>query len=235
MELHHEFTVPVPVGEAWETLLDIERVAPCMPGATVEAFDGKTVTGSVKVKVGPITVTYKGTAVFEERDDSAHRMVLVASGRETRGQGTARATVTGSLAEQDGGTAVSVRTELTVTGRPAQFGRGVMAEVGDRLVGQFAACLSERLTAPPQERQPEPAASETAASETAASETADGTGAAPAPSSGATATRPDESETEPLDLFRAAAVPVAKRAAVVLVAGAVVAWAVARLWRRGRG
>jgi carbon monoxide dehydrogenase subunit G len=225
MELHHEFTVPVPVGEAWETLLDIERVAPCMPGATVEAFDGKTVTGSVKVKVGPITVTYKGTAVFEERDDSAHRMVLVASGRETRGQGTARATVTGSLAEQDGGTAVSVRTELTVTGRPAQFGRGVMAEVGDRLVGQFAACLSERLTAPAQERQPEPAASETA----------DGTGAVPAPSSGATAARPDESETEPLDLFRAAAVPVAKRAAVVLVAGAVVAWAVARLWRRGRG
>jgi uncharacterized protein len=226
MELHHEFTVPVPVGEAWETLLDIERVAPCMPGATVEAFDGRTVTGSVKVKVGPITVTYKGTAVFEERDDSAHRMVLVASGRETRGQGTARATVTGSLAEHDGGTAVSVRTELTVTGRPAQFGRGVMAEVGDRLVGQFAACLSERLTAPPQER-PEPAATETATR----------TDTAPASSSGATSTataRTDESETEPLDLFRAAAVPVAKRAAVVLAAGAAVAWAVARLWRRGR-
>lgn len=148
MELHHEFTVPVPVHEAWRTLLDIERVAPCMPGAVVEDYDGKTVTGSVKVKVGPITVTYKGTAVFEEQDEKEHRMVLVASGRETRGQGTARATVTGTLTAQDGGTAVSVRTDLTVTGRPAQFGRGVLAEVGDRLVGRFARCLAERLGEP---------------------------------------------------------------------------------------
>ncbi|KUL21105.1 SRPBCC family protein [Streptomyces regalis] len=148
MELHHEFTVPVPVDEAWRTLLDIERVAPCMPGASVEEYDGKIVTGAVKVKVGPITVTYKGTAAFEEQDESAHHMVLVASGRETRGQGTARATMTGTLSERDGGTAVSVDTDLTVTGRPAQFGRGVMAEVGDRLVGQFAASLSQRLTEP---------------------------------------------------------------------------------------
>ncbi|TXS43134.1 carbon monoxide dehydrogenase [Streptomyces sp. uw30] len=148
MELHHEFTVPVPVDEAWRTLLDIERVAPCMPGASVEEYDGKTVTGAVKVKVGPITVTYKGTAVFEDQDETAHRMVLVASGRETHGQGTARATMTGTLSEHDDGTAVSVRTDLAVTGRPAQFGRGVMAEVGDRLVGQFAACLSERPAEP---------------------------------------------------------------------------------------
>ncbi|MFF1659020.1 SRPBCC family protein, partial [Streptomyces sp. NPDC058255] len=145
MDLHHEFTVPVPVQDAWRVLLDIERVAPCMPGATVEDYDGKTITGSVKVKVGPITLTYRGTAVFEEQDEAAHRMVLVASGREARGQGTARATVTGTLSERDGGTAVSVRTDLTVTGRPAQFGRGVMAEVGDKLVGRFADCLSERL------------------------------------------------------------------------------------------
>lgn len=148
MELHHEFTVPVPVDDAWRALLDIERVAPCMPGASVEDYDGKTVNGSVKVKVGPITVTYKGTAVFEEQDEAAHRMVLIASGRETRGQGTARATVTGTLTGQDGGTAVSVRTDLTVTGRPAQFGRGVMAEVGDRLIGQFAQALSEQLGEP---------------------------------------------------------------------------------------
>ncbi|MET8246470.1 SRPBCC family protein [Streptomyces sp. NPDC005202] len=148
MELHHEFTVPVPVDDAWRALLDIERVAPCLPGATVEEYDGKTVTGSVKVKLGPITVTYKGTAVFEEQDEAAHRLVLVASGRETRGQGTARATVTGKLDERDGATAVSVRTDLTVTGRPAQFGRGVLAEVGDRLVGQFAECLSHRLAEP---------------------------------------------------------------------------------------
>ncbi|MBW8793639.1 MAG: SRPBCC family protein [Streptomyces sp.] len=150
MELHHEFTVPAPVDEAWPALLDIERVAPCLPGAVVEDYDGRTVTGSVKVKVGPVTVAYRGTAVFEEQDESAHRMVLAASGRETRGQGTARATVTATLAEHDGGTAVSVRTDLTVTGRPAQFGRGVLAEVGDRLVGQFASCLAERLTERPE-------------------------------------------------------------------------------------
>ncbi|MFI9835051.1 SRPBCC family protein [Streptomyces sp. NPDC051913] len=150
MELHHEFTVPVPVDDAWRALLDIERVAPCMPGASVEDYDGKTVTGSVKVRVGPITVTYRGTAVFEEQDDAAHRMVLIAGGRETRGQGTARATVTGTLTAQDGGgTAVQVWTDLTVTGRPAQFGRGVMAEVGDRIIGQFAACLAEKLAAVP--------------------------------------------------------------------------------------
>ncbi|MDC2954492.1 SRPBCC family protein [Streptomyces gilvifuscus] len=201
MELHHEFTVPVPVDDAWRTLLDVERIAPCMPGASVEEYDGKTVTGSVKVKVGPITVTYKGTAVFEEQDDTAHRMVLIASGRETRGQGTARATVTSSLAERDGGTAVSVRTELTVTGRPAQFGRGVMSEVGDRIIGQFAECLSQRLGEPAQ---------------------------APA--------QEEPEETEPLDLFRTAGVPVAKRAAVGVAAALVVAavvYAGLRL-RRGR-
>lgn len=194
MELHHEFTVPVPVDDAWRALLDIERVAPCMPGATVEDYDGKTVNGSVKVKVGPITVTYKGTAVFEEQDEDAHRIVLIASGRETRGQGTARATVTGTLTEQDGGTAVSVRTDLTVTGRPAQFGRGVMAEVGDRIIGQFARNLAEQLGDKPQEETPPPV-------------------------------------DEPLDLFRAAGVPVAKRAAIA--AAVVLALVVVlRRWRR---
>lgn len=200
MELHHEFTVPVPVQDAWEALLDIERIAPCMPGAIVEDYDDKTVNGSVKVKVGPVTVTYRGTAVFEERDESAHRMVLVANGKETRGQGTARATVTGTLTEHDGGTAVSVRTDLTVTGRPAQFGRGVMAEVGDKIVGQFAACLSERLTEPPR----------------------------------AVSDLPEEAEpVEPIDLFRTAGVPVAKRAApVALAVLAVLVLVGIRRWRR---
>lgn len=203
MELHHEFTVPVPVDDAWRALLDIERVAPCLPGAAVEEYDGRTVTGSVKVKLGPITVMYKGTAVFEEQDEAAHRMVLAASGRETRGQGTARATVTGTLEERDGVTAVSVRTDLTVTGRPAQFGRGMLEEVGDRLVGQFAECLSERLA---------------------------GTTAA-APAEGAVAGAPEEvreqpvaerAESEPLDLLRTAGVPVAKRAAAAAGAAAAV-------------
>jgi carbon monoxide dehydrogenase subunit G len=206
MELHHEFTVPVPVGDAWHALLDIERVAPCLPGAVVEDYDGKTVTGSVKVKVGPVTVAYRGTAVFEEQDEAAHRMVLVASGRETRGQGTARATVTGTLTERDGGTAVSVRTDLTVTGRPAQFGRGVLAEVGDRLVGQFASCLAERLAEP-----------------------------APAPAAEEQPQQWEEPGPEPLDLLRTAGLPVAKRAAGLVAALALLTWVAARLLRRVRG
>ncbi|MEU0005128.1 SRPBCC family protein [Streptomyces sp. NPDC006314] len=211
MELQHEFTVPVPVDDAWHALLDIERVAPCLPGAAVEAYDGTTVTGWVKVKVGPVTVAYRGTAVFEEQDESAHRMVLVASGRETRGQGTARATVTGTLSERDGGTAVSVRTDLTVTGRPAQFGRGVLAEVGDRLVGQFAECLAQRLA----ERAP-----------AAGEEPGRLDEAGPAPL--------DRAEAEPLDLLRTAGMPMAKRVAGLAAAVAVLAWVAVRLRRRGR-
>ncbi|MER6039162.1 MULTISPECIES: SRPBCC family protein [unclassified Streptomyces] len=205
MELHHEFTVPVPVDEAWRALLDIESVAPCLPGATVEEYDGKTVTGSVKVKVGPVTVTYRGTAVFEEQDAVAHRMVLAASGRETRGQGTARATVTAVLSERDGGTAVAVDTDLKVTGRPAQFGRGVLGEVGDRLVGQFAACLADRLRGP----EPGPAAQEAA------------------PAAG-------RQEPEPLDLLRTAGLPVAKRGLAAAAALALLVLAAAGLRRRGR-
>ncbi|MFG2602552.1 SRPBCC family protein [Streptomyces sp. NPDC048514] len=236
MELQHEFTVPVPVDDAWHALLDIERVAPCLPGAAVEGYDGTTVTGSVKVKVGPVTVTYRGTAVFEEQDESAHRMVLVASGRETRGQGTARATVTGTLSGRDGGTAVSVRTDLTVTGRPAQFGRGVLAEVGDRLVGRFAECLAERLAERPPTAGEEPQRS-------------DGTAPAPLrlvrttpePPPGARAPEPpargkagrlDPPEPEPLDLLRTAGMPLAKRAAALAAALALLAWAATRLRHR---
>lgn len=226
MELHHEFTVPVPVDDAWPALLDIERVAPCLPGATVEEYDGKTVTGSVKVKVGPVTVTYRGTAVFEERDGTAHRMVLAASGRETRGQGTARATVTATLGERDGGTAVSVRTDLTVTGRPAQFGRGVLAEVGERIIGRFAACLSEQLTQPPGAADTSGTVDTSGAADT--SEAAVATGAPQA-------VRPAEAPPdEPLDLLRTAGLPVAKRAAAVLAGAVVLGLVVARICRRHR-
>ncbi|MFD7442839.1 SRPBCC family protein [Streptomyces sp. NPDC059909] len=208
MELQHEFTVPVPVDDAWRALLDIEAVAPCMPGATVEAYDGETITGTVKVKVGPITVTYRGTAVFDEKDEAAHRMVLTASGKETRGQGTARATVTGTLTPADGGgTAVSVRTDLAVTGRPAQFGRGVMAEVGDELIGQFADCLSRKLSASAAEPEG-PAAPDVQAEEAGAP------------------------YTEPIDLVRTAGLPVAKRAVVAALALAAVAALVVVLRRR---
>ncbi|NMO37126.1 SRPBCC family protein [Streptomyces sp. GMY01] len=255
MELRHEFTVPVPVDDAWRALLDIEQIAPCLPGATVEDYDGKTVTGSVKVKLGPITVTYKGTAVFEEQDEAAHRMVLAANGRETRGQGTARATVTGVLEERDGGTAVSVLTDLTVTGRPAQFGRGVLAEVGDRLVGQFADCLSRRLagtappagTATPAATGPEPtpvvrpepkpvtvpAAGDTGDGATARGPAGSGGPGGPGGPGGLEAGFGGESE--PIDLLRVAGVPVARRAAAAVGAAVVVALLVVGVRRLRRG
>jgi carbon monoxide dehydrogenase subunit G len=147
MRLEHEFTVPVPVEQAWDVLLDVERVAPCMPGATVESVDGDSFTGKVKVKVGPITVAYAGAASFVEKDADARRVVVEAKGKETRGAGTAAATVTAQLAAADAGTAVSVTTDLAITGRPAQFGRGVMTDVGAKLLGQFADCLAGQLAA----------------------------------------------------------------------------------------
>jgi carbon monoxide dehydrogenase subunit G len=147
MELEHSFTVPVPEERAWEVLLDVERVAPCMPGASLDSVDGDDIAGRIKVKVGPIVMTYAGTARFTERDPRAHVVTLEASGKETRGAGTASATVRSILEGQGDQTHVIVHTTLNVTGRPAQFGRGVMAEVGGKLIGIFAANLAEMLSA----------------------------------------------------------------------------------------
>jgi uncharacterized protein len=145
VQLEHTFRIPVPVDEAWTVLRDIKRVAPCMPGATIDSVDGDDFTGGVKVKVGPISLTYKGDASFVNVDEVAHRATIEAKGRETRGSGTARATITAELDPQGGETEVRLVTDLAVTGRPAQFGRGVMADVGGKLVGQFADCLSAEL------------------------------------------------------------------------------------------
>ena len=148
MQLEHQFSVPVPVAEAWHVLLDIERIAPCMPGASVESFDGETIVGRVKVKVGPIQVTYAGTAKFTEKDEAARRAVIEAHAKEARGSGTANATITAQM-HDDGGNAtkVVVTTDLAITGKPAQFGRGVMEEVGNKLLGRFADCLTTELAA----------------------------------------------------------------------------------------
>ncbi|WP_406397788.1 SRPBCC family protein [Streptomyces sp. NBC_00879] len=221
MELHHSFTVPVPVDEAWRVLLDIERIAPCMPGATVEGFDGERIEGAVKVRVGPVTVTYRGTATFQEKDESAHRIVLAAKGKEVRGQGTASATVTGTLADRDGATAVVVVTDLTITGRPAQFGRGVMAEVGDKLIGRFADCLAQQLAGP------EPAEGAPVGTPQRAVETDGEQGAGAAMVAGA-----GNREAEPIDLLRTAGFPVAKRAAGVLLAAALAVLAVILIRRK---
>jgi carbon monoxide dehydrogenase subunit G len=146
MELDHSFTVPVPPDRAWEVLLDVEGIAPCMPGATVEEFDGEVVTGRIKVKVGPVSLTYRGTAKFTERDPEARVVVVDASGKETRGAGTASAAIRASLEPSGEGTQVLIHTTMNVTGRPAQFGRGVIAEVGGKLLEKFAANLSQMIT-----------------------------------------------------------------------------------------
>ena len=146
MELEHSFTIPVPPEQAWQVLLDVEQVAPCMPGATVDAVDGDEIKGRIKVKVGPVSLTYAGTAHFTERDEQARSVTLEASGKETRGSGTAAATVRSTLqGEGDGRTRVVVHTTMSVTGRPAQFGRGVMTEVGGRIIERFATNLAAQL------------------------------------------------------------------------------------------
>lgn len=141
MELTNEFSVNVPVDEAWDVLTDVTRIAPAMPGAKLEKVEGDEYRGVVKVKVGPVTAEYKGAATFLERDPVAHRAVLRAEGRETRGQGNATATITATLVPEGAGTRVSVVTDLSITGRVAQFGRGVLGDVSNKLLGQFVTSL----------------------------------------------------------------------------------------------
>jgi carbon monoxide dehydrogenase subunit G len=138
MELKNDFHVSVPIDAAWAVLTDLERVAPCMPGAELQEVEGDEYRGIVKVKVGPISAQYKGSARFVEKDDDLHRAVLLAEGRDTRGQGNASATVTALATSDDTGTTVSLVTELTVTGKVAQFGRSVMGDVSAKMLGEFA-------------------------------------------------------------------------------------------------
>ncbi|WNV81995.1 SRPBCC family protein [Umezawaea sp. Da 62-37] len=216
MRLEHEFTVPAPVGTVWTALLDPERVAPCMPGATLTEVDGARFTGTVKVKLGPITLMYKGSGEFLETDETARRMVMKASGKDVRGNGTAAATVTATLVEVDGGTRAVVVTDLSITGRPAQFGRGLIAEVGGRIIDQFADCLAGSL----------------------GTEDAGGPSAADPSDEGTEVTQqhlkavPDRpGEVEAIDLLGTAGVPVLKRALPLVAGLAVAALVVSRLRR----
>src|ERR1039458_5292046 len=177
MDLEHSFIIPVPPEQAWRSLLDVEQVAPCMPGATVDAFDGEVISGKIKVKVGPVQMTYAGKARFTEKDEATKTVVLEASGKETRGSGTASATIRSSLQDENGQTRVLVRTTMTVTGRPAQCGRGVMAEVGGRIIGKFATNLAAELSG-------EGAAAQAAESPAAASAPAEATQVMSTPSEG---------------------------------------------------
>src|SRR6185437_3332722 len=191
MELKHSFTVPVPFDRAWDVLLDVERVAPCMPGATLDSVDGDDIAGRIKVKVGPISMTYAGKASFTERNKEAGVVTLEASGKETRGAGTASASVRSQLKGDGDQTDVTVITNLSVTGKPAQFGRGVMNEVGGKLIGIFADNLAKMLaagdsgdtaadTAGAQAPAAEPAPAKAAAAEAAAAPAGAATGSAEA-------------------------------------------------------
>ena len=173
MQLENSFTVPVDIDTVYDALNDPEKVTPCFPGATLTSVDGDDFTGTVKVKLGPISMTYKGKGTFVERDKSAHKVVVDAQGRDSRGNGTASAKATLTMKQAGSGTEVTVLTEMQVTGKPAQFGRGVMADVGDKILGQFASCLAEEFA-----DAPAPASSPAASSGSS-------NGAAPAASSGA--------------------------------------------------
>ncbi|MHB1554741.1 MAG: SRPBCC family protein [Acidimicrobiales bacterium] len=189
VELTNEFTVDVPIDEAWTVLTDLERIAPCMPGARLDETEGDEYHGTVKVKVGPVTAEYRGKATFVERDEAGHRAVLRAEGREARGQGNASATITAQLEPVGTATRVSVTTDLTITGRVAQFGRGVLADVSTKLLGQFVDSL-ETTVLSGQSAAPAGAATSAEASGSEGT-TADGS----APASGAGAAGGDRTKT----------------------------------------
>ena len=237
MRIEHEFTVPVPVEQAWAVLLDVERVAPCLPGATLDIFEGEEFTGRMKVKVGPITVTYRGTAKFEDVDKDAHALTIKASGKEARGSGTAAATVTARMTGENGTTKVNVETTFNVTGRPAQFGRGVMAEVGGKLIDKFADNLAELLAEPAAAAQPADGSEERhLAAVPQPQEEQQQEGEEPEedvrPAGTLRTSRtPDE---EALDLLEIAGAPLLKRVAPIVGAVAVLlilAWVIRRLLR----
>lgn len=219
--LEHSFTVPVPVSQAWDVLLDIERIAPCMPGAALSSFEGDDFAGTVKVKLGPVSLTFKGKGRFVERDEAAHRVVITASGADSRGGGTASARVTASLHDDgDAQTRVEVATDLDITGKAAQFGRGLIGDVSAKLIGQFADCLAGKLAAgaPPAEEVAQVA-------ETIQREPALAASAPTALSESSVSVEPSE-EVEPIDLLAVSGVGSVVRRAVPYVVTAAASFAV---------
>jgi len=247
MKLEQNFTVPVPVEQAWEVLLDLHRVAPCMPGATLTSVEGDEFTGNVKVKLGPIMLTYNGKGRLVERDEAARRVVIEASGRDTRSAGTAAATVTAQLVGEGDQTRVDVLTDLSITGKPAQFGRSMISDVSTKLLGQFADCLAGRLAEGGPPAGGAVVGGATAGADTAgaadsgaAAESGAGTAGAAVPAMSApaapTATVEAPAEAEAVDLFKVVGSTAAARRAAVVGLGAallaVLAWVVVRVFRR---
>lgn len=232
MEFTNEFRVPSDIETTFATLTDLEKVAPCLPGATLEEVDGDTYSGKVKVKVGPVQVIYKGTARLAEVDADAKRGRIEAKGKETRGTGTAAADVVAELEEDGDGTKVKVVTDLNITGRPAQFGRGVLAEVGTKIIDTFAQRLHDLLEAGEAPEEAAPAAAPAVAPAEAPGPEAVATGAAAAAPSGPRRIEPTPGrEEDVLDLMEVAGAATAKRAipfvAAILAIIGLVWW-----WRR---
>ncbi len=186
MDLTHSFTVPASLDETWDAFKDIEDIAECFPGAAVTSVEGDEFKGTVKVKLGPIALQYAGSGAFVDRDESAHTFVVEAKGKDKRGNGTAAATVTAVMTPvSDDSTSVEVKTDLSITGKPAQFGRGVIQDVSDKLLQQFIDCLEGKVGAP---AEAEAAEAEAAPAEEAAPAAA--AAAAPAPEAGEAAAAP---------------------------------------------
>jgi uncharacterized protein len=227
IELENSFTVPVPPGQAWNVLLDVERIAPCMPGASVLSIsdDGNEIEGQVKVKLGPLSLTYKGTAKFTEQDEENLTLAVEASGKETRGAGTASANVQAALkpADNAGSTLVSIHTSLNVTGRPAQFGRSLLPEVSGKLIAQFAANLEALIAAGNPTDAPASAeeTGELPEDETVASEALEESVPAAAEPGPAQAPTQAPKQEESLNAVKFVVVPVLKRLAPVVAAGAI--------------
>jgi carbon monoxide dehydrogenase subunit G len=228
VELSNEFEVKAPIERAWEILTDVERIAPCLPGAQLQEIEGDEFRGIVKVKVGPITAQYKGKATFVEKDDVNKKAVLKADGRDTRGAGNAAATITAQLEPHGEVTRVSVNTDLHVTGKVAQFGRGVMADVSAKLMTQFADNLGQLMLSDgaPAEAAPEAAP----VAEPAAEATPETAPAASAAAEAPKVRRIDAPEPQPVNLLDTAGAPVAKRAvpAVGLLLLLLIIWRVLR-------
>jgi carbon monoxide dehydrogenase subunit G len=228
IELDNSFTVPVPPEKAWDVLLDVERIAPCMPGASVLSIsdDANEIEGQVKVKLGPLSLSYKGTAKFTDKDQENRVIAIEATGKETRGAGTASANVQATLkpGEGEGSTLVSIHTSLNVTGRPAQFGRSLLPEVSGKLIAQFASNLEALIASD----NPAAATPEESASPEASGTAADSSGEA-APAAAAIAPAPVVKQEESLNAFKFVVVPILKRVIPVAAVGAAVAVIIRRL------
>ncbi|MGI8860924.1 MAG: SRPBCC family protein [Rubrobacteraceae bacterium] len=216
--MENEFTVEAPVEQAWEALLDLERITPCLPGAALQEESGDEYKGTMTIRLGPVTQKYNGTVSFEETDEESRRAVLKADGKDARGQGTASATITSTLSEEDDGTKVHVETDMHLTGRAAQFGRGVQQEVATKLINQFAACLEKEVMGentreePDQPTEPEEGAEEAvSANGSGAEEAGAGEEAAEEEEQPKRRVIEQDHDVEPLDLGEASRDAVLKR------------------------